>query len=309
MNVTGLTLARVVLSAARLGGWLLLVMTSVAAETLTVATYNLENYGPANRMTEAGYRTDYPKPEREKLALRTVIRGLAADVLVVQEMGGAAHLEELRRDLQREGCDYPHVALAQAADADRHLAILAKRPLMAVKTHTDLQFTYFGAKETVKRGLIEATVATAAGDVTVFGLHLKSRFTDRADDPLSVARRAGEATAIRDRILQRFPRPADARLVVLGDCNDGRTSKAVTFLQKRGRTDLTTLLAATDTRGEVWSHFYRREETYSRVDQIFVSAALVNSVEGGSARIYDGEGVRDASDHRPVYVVLTLEPR
>ena len=25
-------------------------------ETLVVATYNIENYGPANRMTEAGYR-------------------------------------------------------------------------------------------------------------------------------------------------------------------------------------------------------------------------------------------------------------
>lgn len=309
INATGPWSARLGSLVGRFLGLLLLVATSVAAETLTVATYNLENYGPANRMTDAGYRTDYPKPEREKRALRTVIRGLGADILVVQEMGGAGHLEELRRDLQREGCDYPHVALANAADADRHLAILAKRPLMGVTTHTDLQFTYFGAKETVKRGLIEATVATVAGDVTVFGLHLKSRFTDRPDDPLSGIRRAGEATAIRDRILQRFPRAAEARFVVLGDCNDGRTSKAVAFLQKRGRTELTTLLAATDTRGEVWSHFYRREETYSRVDQIFVSPALATSVEGGTARIYDGDGVRDASDHRPLYVVLKLEPR
>ena len=45
------------------------------AETLTIATYNIENYGPANRITEAGYRKDYPKPEPEKRALRLVIRG------------------------------------------------------------------------------------------------------------------------------------------------------------------------------------------------------------------------------------------
>jgi hypothetical protein len=30
-------------------GW-----TAVRAESLTLATYNIENYGPANRMTEVG---------------------------------------------------------------------------------------------------------------------------------------------------------------------------------------------------------------------------------------------------------------
>src|SRR4051812_24897240 len=138
---------------------------AVRAETLKIATYNLENYGPANRLTEAGYRTDYPKPEPEKRALRAVIRGLNADILVVQEMGGQPYLDELRRDLKTEGIDYPFAALATAADADRHVAVLAKRPLKGVTTHTDLQFKYLGGVETVKRGLLEATFATAAGDV------------------------------------------------------------------------------------------------------------------------------------------------
>src|ERR1044071_2771080 len=139
-----------------------------SAETLTIATYNLENYGPADRMTDAGYRKDYPKPEAEKRALRAVIRGLHADVLVVQEMGDRPYLDELRRDLKTEGCDYPFAELATAADADRRVAMLAKRPLKAVTTHTDLQFNYFGAKENVKRGLLEATITTAAGDITLF---------------------------------------------------------------------------------------------------------------------------------------------
>ena len=220
------------------------------AETLTLATYNIENYGPANRVTEAGYRKDYPKPEAEKRALRTVIRGLAADVLVLQEMGSRPYLDELRRDLKSEGCDYPFAELATASDADRHLAILSKRPLKAVTTHIDLSFAYFGGKETVKRGLLEATVATAAGDVTIFVVHLKSRFTDRPDDPMSAVRRAAEATAVRDRVLLRFPTPAAARFVILGDCNDGRTSKAVGFLQKRGKTEIAKLLPAADSRGE-----------------------------------------------------------
>lgn len=278
-------------------------------ETLTIATYNIENYGPADRMTEAGFRKDYPKPEPEKRALRLAIRGLSADVLVLQEMGGQPYLDELRRDLKTEGIDYPFAALASAADADRHVAVMAKRPLKAVTTHTDLQFTYLGGKENVKRGLLEATIATAAGDLTIFALHLKSRFTERADDPQSAIRRAGEATAIRDRVLKRFPAPAEARFIVLGDCNDSRVSKAAAFLQKRGKTEITALLAGTDSRGESWSHAFRREESYSRVDHIFVSPGLLPAVNGGAARIYDGAGVREASDHRPVFMVLTLEGR
>lgn len=286
--------------------FLLFIAISLRAETLTVATYNVENYGPANRMTEAGYRKDYPKPEPEKRALRAVIRGVNADVLVLQEMGAQAYLDELRRDLKAEGLDYPHAALATAADADRHLAVLSKRPLKSVVTHTDLQFTYFGGKETVKRGLLEATVSTESGDVTIFALHLKSRFTERPDDPQSAVRRAGEATAIRDRVLTRFPNPTTARFIVLVDCNDSRSSKASTFLQKRGKTVISTIVPATDSRGELWSHAYRREESYSRVDQLFVSPGLKAAVNGGVGRIYDGDGVREASDHRPVLITLTF---
>lgn len=278
--------------------------TAARVETLVVATYNVENYGPANRMTEAGYRKDYPKPEAEKAALRAVIRALGADVLVLQEMGAGPFLEELRRDLKTEGADYPHAALADAGDADRHVAILSKRPLRGVATHTDLAFTYFGAKEPVKRGLLEATVTTAAGDVTFFAVHLKSRITERPDDPASAVRRGGEATAVRDRVLRRFPVPHEARFVVLGDCNDGRASRALGYLQKRGKTEIAKLLPATDSRGETWTHVFRRDDSYTRVDHILVSPGLVPAVRGGAAKIYDGPGVREASDHRPVAVTL-----
>lgn len=293
---------RVVLLASAL--WL---VTGVQSATLTVATYNIENYGLADRMTEAGFRKDYPKPESEKQALREVIRGLKAEVLVLQEMGGPAYLEELRRDLKAEGLDFPHAMLATAADAERHLAVLSRLPLKGVTTHRDLLFTYFGQKETVKRGLLEATFAAPGGDVTIFALHLKSRFTERQDDPLSALRRAGEATAIRDRILERFPEPAAARFLILGDCNDHRASRPVAALQRRGKTEIATLLPGTDSRGETWTHYYRREETYSRVDLIFASSPLKPFIRGGVSRVYDGPGVRQASDHRPVLIELEFK--
>ncbi|MSU23398.1 MAG: endonuclease/exonuclease/phosphatase family protein [Opitutus sp.] len=289
--------------------FLLLGLTLVwagRAETLTIATYNIENYCAANRLTAAGYRKDYPKPEAEKRALRAVIRAVNADVLVLQEMGDQPYLDELRRDLKSEGLDYPHAALATAADPDRHVALLSRRPLKNVVTHADLEFPYFGAKEKVKRGLLEATVVTAVGEVTVFALHLKSRFTERPDDPQCALRRAGEATAIRDAVLKKFPAPTSGNFLLLGDCNDSKSSKPLQFLQKRGKTAVADLLPAADSRGDTWTHNYRREDNYTRVDHVLVAPGLRPAVQGGAARIYDGSGVRDASDHRPVVVELQL---
>ncbi len=281
-----------------------ILVLGLRAETLTIATYNVENYGPANRMTEAGYRQEYPKPETEKRALRVAIKGLKADVLVLQEMGGQPYLDELRRDLKAEGTDYPFAVLMESADADRHVALLSMRQFKAVVPHADLEFAYFGGKERVKRGLLEVTISTAAGDVTIFGVHLKSRYTDRLDDPMSAQRRIGEATAVRDCVLQRGGGPSTARFLILGDCNDTKDSKAVQRLLRRGKTEVAELLRATDTRGESWTHAYRKEDSYSRVDHILVSPALRPAVQGGMAHIYDGPGVREASDHRPVAVTL-----
>ncbi len=295
------------LSAGKIGLSLLVGLAAVRAETLTVATYNIENYVAADRMTEAGYRKDYPKPEVEKQALRKVILGLKPDVLALQEMGPGPYLDELRRDLKAEGLDYPFAVLLEGPDVDRHVALLARRPPKAVKQHADLGFTYFGAREKVKRGLLEATFATEVGDVTVFAVHLKSRFTDRPDDPESAIRRGAEALAVREAVLKRFPDPAAARFLILGDCNDSKDSKPVQSLLQRGKTTLAELLPATDTRGESWTYSYHKDDSYSRVDHILASPALHAAVANGSARIYDGPDTRAASDHRPVVVTLKLE--
>jgi endonuclease/exonuclease/phosphatase family metal-dependent hydrolase len=284
--------------------WFAACFALARADTLTVATYNVENYDATNRMTQQGYRKDYPKPEVQKTALRQVIRALNADVLALEEMGTTPYLEELRRDLKAEGLDYPHAILLEGPDEVRHVAILSRRPFTRVVQHTMLQFPYLGGREKVKRGLLEVRLATAEGDLTIFALHLKSRFTDRKDDPRSDLRRVGEAVAIRDAVLREFPEPAQARFVILGDFNDDKASKPVQRMLERGHTTVAELLPAADARGETWTHNYRREDNYTRVDHILVSPGLAHAVRGGAARIYDGAGVAEASDHRPVAVTL-----
>jgi Metal-dependent hydrolase len=278
----------------------------VRAETITIATYNVENYGAADRMTEEGYRKEYPKPEVQKAALRKVIRAVDADVWVLQEIGGAEYVRELQRDLRREGVEYPHAAVMEAADEARRVAVLSRRAFAEVVRHAELEFRYFGEREKVKRGLIEVRFETEAGDVTLFGVHLKSRYTDRADDPRSAKRREGEATAIRDAVLRRFPAPAAARFLIVGDFNDDKASRPLQRMRRRGETVIAELLPAADSRGEAWTHAYWKEDSYTRVDHVLVSPGLLSAVRGGAARIFDAPEVREASDHRPVVVTLEL---
>ena len=286
---------------------LLVGVADIGAETLTIATYNVENYLATNRMVEGVYRQEYPKPEVAKLALRKVIRGLNADVIAFQEMGSRPYLEELQRDLAQEGCDYPYAELLEAEDVDRHVAVLSRRPFASVTKHAKLAFSYFKKTELVKRGLLEVRFATEAGEVALFMVHLKSRFSDRADDQNSALRRQGEAVAVRDQVLKVFPEPASARFLILGDCNDSATSKPLHALCERGKTEIVEIIPAADSHGEVWTHYYRKEQTYSTVDHVLVSALLKPTVVGGSAKIGDVPETAVASDHRPVVVVLKLE--
>ncbi|HEY4246520.1 MAG TPA: endonuclease/exonuclease/phosphatase family protein [Lacunisphaera sp.] len=283
-----------------------LFASSVFAGPLTIVTYNIENYLVTDRMVEGIYHQVYPKPEVEKAALRQVIGGISPDILAVEEMGPQPFLNEFQRDLKRAGQDFPFAVLLEAADPDRHVAVLSKVPFKEVRRHAKLETNYFGHKQLVKRGALEVVFATDAGDFSLFVVHLKSRYTERDDDPESAIQRAQEAEAVRDLVLSRYPDPAKGRFIICGDWNDTRGTRPVRALQKRGALSLGELLPATDSHGETWTHYWRREETYSRIDYVLVSPALKPFVVGGQARIGDGPGVAEASDHRPVVVQLKV---
>lgn len=282
------------------------VVTGALADGLTVAAYNVENYLLADRMVEGVFRQAYPKPEVEKAALRTIVAGISPDILALEEMGSQPFLDEFQRDLKRSGQDFPFAALLEAADPDRHVAVLSKVPFKEVRRHDRLPVTYFGQKQTVKRGVLEVIFATQEGNFSLFVIHLKSRHTERPDDPESALQRAREAEAVRDLVLSRYPDPARGRFVVCGDWNDTRASRPVRALQKRGELSLGEILPATDSHGETWTYFWRREDTYSRIDYLLVSPALRPFVRGGRGSIWDGPGVMEASDHRPVVLKLDL---
>ena len=282
------------------------VLAAAPVRALIVATYNIENYLVTDRMVDGVFRHAYPKPEPEKAALVRVVSELNPDILAVQEMGPQPFLDDFQRDLKQAGQDFPYTALLEAADPDRHVAVLAKVPFKEVRRHARVPIAFAGPAEVVKRGVLEVIVATDAGDCSVFVVHLKSRITERADDLQSARQRHAEAVAVHDLVLARYPDPATGRFIVCGDWNDTPDSGPVAALVAHGGRSLGGILPAGDTRGETWTHFYRRAASHSRIDYILVSPALQSRVAGGRAAVADSPAGAEASDHRPVWVSLKL---
>lgn len=284
---------------------LFLVVCSLgASDSLRVATYNLENYLVMDRRVEGKWRPEYPKPEIEKAAVRRAICSANPDILAVQEIGGASFLRELQKDLKRDGIWFPHVVELKAADSTRRVAFLSKVPFKDIIHHTDLDFKYFENRQTVRRGMLEVLVQPAKGfEVSIFLVHLKSRMTVLKEDPNAEKQRVREAEACRNRIIERT-RGKRPYYIILGDFNDDPDSATYRRFDHRGDYQISKLLPARDSRGEVWTYFYDRKSIYSKVDWVLASPALTPFFE--SAHIVDILKPNEGSDHRLVYADFIL---
>jgi len=157
-----------------------------------------------DRLVDGVYRRDYPKPESEKEALRSVIRYANPDILVLQEMGDVPFIKELQEDLRTDGVDYPYAAYVEATDKERHVVILSREPFKEVNQYDKLSFKHLGgARQFVKRGLIEAVFNTSGYEWSLFAVHLKSRYSKGSQDFESRKWRIGEATVLRNLIREK----------------------------------------------------------------------------------------------------------
>jgi len=277
--------------------------SALSGEGLRVATYNLNNYLVVDRHVGARWRPSYPKPESEKQVVRQAIQAVAPDVLVLQEMGSVDFLEELRADLSQEGLHYSYAVHMDGPDPDRHLAVLSKRSPSEVVKHKDLDFKYFDGREKVKRGMLEMRFELGGGEFfQLFAVHLKSRYTEKKMDPESGLRRAREAEACRNRLIERTHDRGFLNYLVAGDFNEHPASAPLRRFYRRGQLELGTRVPASDSRGEVWTYFYQKESRYETVDGFVASPELLRRIKAGRGHIVDTPGVLNGSDHRMVYL-------
>jgi len=293
----------------RLYAFILVVSAGAAfgSDTFRVATYNVENY--LDQPTES---RKFVKSDAARAKIRESIRALNPDVLALEEMGTTNALLELRRSLKADGLDFPYWEHVSGWDTNIHVAILSRLPIVASHPHTNDNFLLDGRRFSVSRGFAEVDVqVTANFTVTVIAAHLKSRRTVAEADEAQL--RLEEAKVLRGIVDEHLKANPGAKLIVLGDFNDAKDSDSTKAVIGRGKFKLVDTrpaerngdnepgpIPAWEPRYVTWTHFYGKEDTYSRIDYILLSPGMARDWVKDETYIATIPNWGIGSDHRPI---------
>ncbi len=283
------------------------------ADTLRVATYNVENY--LDQPTES---RKFVKSAKAKAKICESIRALDADVIALEEMGSTNALLELRASLKAKGEDFPYWEHVSGWDTNIHVAILSKLPIPASRPHTNENFLLDGRRFSVSRGFAEVDVQVATNfTITLIAAHLKSRRTVADADEAQL--RLEEAKVLRGIVDSHFKADPDAKLIVLGDFNDVKDSESTKAVIGRGKFKLvdtrpaerngdtaTNEIARFEPRNITWTHYYGKEDTYSRVDYILLSPAMARNWVKNETYVPRVPNWGVGSDHRPIVAAFKM---
>ena len=284
----------------------LLDLTASAEGTFTIATYNVENY--------LDLKTDSRevKPTEARAKVVSNIAEIKPDVIGFQEMGSTNAFLELRASLKAAGQDYPHWEHVSGWDTNIHVALLSKFPITARRPHTTESYLLNGRRLHVSRGLLEADIKTPSGySFTVFVAHLKSRRQVAEADESEM--REQEAIILRAKIDARMKANPRGNIVVIGDLNDTKATKSTRAIIGRGNGVLIDTRPAErngdsvkpknprwDPSNITWTHFYGKEDSYSRIDYILVNRAMAGEWNKEGTYVFTTANWGLASDHRPI---------
>ncbi len=268
---------------------------------LRFVMYNVQNYFVKGERQRSRY-VCRAKSVASRNAVAEVLSSARPDVVGLIEIGGKRALADLRQRLATLGLDYPYYRVLDRQGDDRALAILSKYPLLA--DNSKAQYGIYGQKRRkLLRGILDVTIGLPDGRAyRVVGAHLKSQVSDNkaASDSLR-----GQEARTFAMYLQRSMREHPMQpLLLFGDWNDSPSAPTLAVLgQGLSKDAAMRRLISMDSRGEEWTHYYRRGHRYLIYDQIYVNKAL--SARLGSARaVIDVPVSSQASDHRAVYCEL-----
>jgi endonuclease/exonuclease/phosphatase family metal-dependent hydrolase len=204
----------------------------------------------------------------------------------LQELGGADALHDIQQGLKSGGQEYAHSEIVYGWDTNIQVAVLSRFPIVARRPHTNDSYLLQGRRFHVGRGFLEVDIRVDPQyTFTLMTTHLKSRRVVAEGDEAEM--REQEGILLREKIDARLTANRDVNLVVLGDFNDVRDARSTRAVLGRGRSALVDTRPAErngdnlpnpipryDPRNITWTHFFGKEDSYSRIDYILLSPAM-----------------------------------
>lgn len=307
-----------------------------------IMTWNLENLFPPNHPSGSGPRSSEVY-EQKMYNLVQTIRGVAPDVIAVQEVGDPEAFADLQRRL---GDRYPYTLLSTKPDARGiRVGLISRLPL--VQAREFFEFPQGSLTHLVDpsgypirrmgRGALKATVVVAPGlMVNLVTVHLKSKLVTYANgrrSPLNederaretgmaLLKRTAEAAAVRV-YLNSLMTDNNEPMALMGDLNDGPDAVTTQLLLGPEDRSLTRRDRFDDIRLYNLAEYIPAERRFSRlyhkqrelIDHIMVSHELIFYAQQVNTYIEpiesidaDTESRRDAvfPDHAPLYAYFDL---
>ena len=264
----------------------------------SVMTYNLYRFSYEDRDHD-GQKNNF-KPEEQIRAVVEVIKNASPDVLAVEEIGDADSFQILRDRLSAAGLSYPHTEFLMRPEATVGLAVLSRFPIVGRNPITNETYTIASEELPVQRGFLNVDIQVNKDyRFRLIVAHLKSKLFH----PLGQTEmRRNEARLLNKHVRRMLNRNPELNLVVVGDMNDTITSSALRELI--GTPPYLVDLRPSDYVGDIWSHFWEFQESYERLDYIFVSEAMRPEVVVEKSHVVRDPAAHAASDHRPVMGVF-----
>lgn len=274
-----------------------------SAKGLRFIAYNVENWLTMDRYVDRKALKNSPKPQSEKDAVIKLLVGNTPDVIGLCEIGEAKDLAEIQDALKAAGLVLPHSHYTGGSDPVRHLGLLSRFPITSTAKPAETDFRLNGQTFSINRGILDATILARGKPYRFLGVHLKSkRAIEEADQE---EMRVHEARLLRRHVDALLRADPQARLVVYGDFNDTRPTRACkTVTGSYNDPGYLTALPVKDSRGHAWTHHWSLHDIYSRIDFITVSRALRPEVDFPASHIIDDPDWEKASDHRPLIAIF-----
>ena len=271
---------------------------------IKIATFNVSRYFDTACDTGEcwdGAYEDYPTPSEfnsKSSQLVSAIKGMDADIVLLQEVENEACLDELKEGLS---AIYPSSVMGETgAPASLDVATLGRVDVLEVRTHRNYSIPHpDGGWTKFSREFLEVHFDWKGWRVVVFNAHFKSKTND---DP---GRRLAEAMKARQIIEATAKEYPYALIVLAGDINDVPDSPPLKELEKGG---LMHRIAKEIPSGGDWTYNYFGK--FRAIDHIFLVTTGWGEFESGTAKVFRDEAGSGwgGSDHGAVTGSFSMTP-